>query len=243
MELDPDLGAAHAASANVKLAFDWDFDAAEEDLRRALALNPGDTSIKQLYSFALALDGRFDEAIAMTRQATEADRLDVFTSGTLGYYYWWAGRLDEAIDQFNRTLEMAPESWWLYMQLSWCYADKGMKEETIANIERALDLAPSYQVALGTCANGYARVGMEEEARKILAQLQLQSQSDYVDPYYVALIHVALGEYDRAFDLLRECIEVGSMSTLFIKHFRWTEPLRSDPRFQEILELAFGSSP
>ena len=243
LELDSDLGAAHAASAVVELAFDWDFDGAEEGFRRAGALNPGDESIKEFYSFALALDGRIDEAIAITRRQTENDPLSIFPSGALGYYYWHAGRLDEAIDQLNRTVEMAPEYSYLYMHLSWCYADKGMKEETIANIERALSAAPSNQVVLGTSANAYARVGMEEEARRILVQLQQQSQTDYVDPFYIAIIHVALGEHDRAFELLRECIEVRSMSTLFIKHFRWTEPLRSDPRFQEILELAFGSSP
>ncbi len=243
LELDGDLGAAHAASAVVKMAFDWDFDGAEEGFRRAGALNPGDESIKEDYSFFLALDGRIDEAIAITRRQTENDPLSIFPSGALGYYYWYAGRLDEAIDQLNRTVEMAPEYSYLYMHLSWCYADKGMKEETIANIERALSAAPSNQVILGTSANAYARVGMEEEARRILVQLQQQSQTDYVDPFYIAIIHVALGEHDRAFELLRECIEVRSMSTLFINHSRWTDPLRSDPRFQEILELAFGSSP
>jgi tetratricopeptide (TPR) repeat protein len=245
LELDPELGAAHAASAIVQFAFDWDFDAADAGFRWALALNPGDDVIKEGYCFALALEGRADEAIDMTRQLTEADPLNVFQSGALGYYYWWAGRLDEAIDQFNRTLEMAPEYWYCNMQLSWCYADKGMKEETIAYIERALSVAPAplNQVVLGHSAHGYALVGMEEEARRILEQLQQRSQSEWVDPWYVALIHVALGEYDRAFELLRECIEVGSMSTVFIKNLRWVDPLRSDPRFQEILELAFGSSP
>ena len=119
-----------------------------------------------------------------------------------------------------------------------------MTEEAIAYIERALSVAPTplNQVVLATSANGYARFGMEEEARRILEQLQQRSQSEWVDPWNVALIHVALGEYDRAFELLRECIEVGSMSTLFIKNDPLVDPLRSDPRFQEILDLAFGSS-
>ena len=87
LELDPELGAAHAVSAMVQLSFDWDFDAADAGFRWALALNPGDDRIKEFYGFALVLDGRYDEAIAMVTQLAEADPLWIFPSGFLAYSY------------------------------------------------------------------------------------------------------------------------------------------------------------
>jgi hypothetical protein len=83
---------------------------------------------------------------------------------------------------------------------------------------------------------------MKDEAWGILDQLEELSQNSYVDPFYLALVHTALGEHDRAIELLRECVEIGSTSTVFLPSIRWLDPLRSDARFKELLELAFVDS-
>ena len=181
-------------------------------------------------------------------------RQDSYEAYLRGMYYLKKGTLEDSqrgLSYLFQAIENDPADPLAYATLAMGYIMAAHGPEppldalprAKAAAERALSLEPSNQVVLGTSANGYAKVGMEKEARRILEQLLQHAQTDYVDPFYVAIIHVALGEHDRAFELLRECIEVRSMSTLFIKHFRWTEPLRSDPRFQEILELAFGSSP
>ena len=77
-------------------------------------------------------------------------------------------------------------------------------------------------------------------AREILAQVETLAENQYVDPFYPAIALTALGEYDRAIVKLRECVEIGSTSISFLKDGRWLDPLRSDPRFEELAEEVFG---
>jgi len=107
LELDESLAEAHTALSYVLFNYDWKFDESEQEINRAIALNPNYSTAYHWYGNAnlLAL-GHFDESIDAMKKASELDPLSLIISADLATSYCYGLRLDEAIAQYNRTLEM-----------------------------------------------------------------------------------------------------------------------------------------
>jgi TolB-like protein/Tfp pilus assembly protein PilF len=235
LELDDGLAEAHATLGAIKLSFDWDWLGAERELRRALELNPNSVDALLEHSFYLALMGRFDGAIAANKQAIQLDPLTPTTTISLGWMYYFTRQYDESIRQLEKALELDPNSPYAYMELAWNYADTGKYAEAVAACQKALDLLEEDQVLLGSCGRSYAKSGRRDEAFKLLDQLMEMSASRYVDAYYIASIYDGLGETHRTLDWLERAYEQHSPSMIFLKIEPFTDGVRDDPRFQDLL--------
>jgi len=234
LALDDSLSEAHASLAFVLFSYDWNWASADKEFRRAIELNPGNALAQSLYGIFLTLTGRFAEALQVFKKSIDLAPLDYFNATNYGNYYYITRNYPQAIRIYNGALEIEPNYPMALSQLALTYALNKDFAKAIAAGEKAIQLddSPMYVVETGYA---YAAAGKREDARKVLAQLQEVSKSKYVCPFEVATIYVSLGETDTAFEWLHKAVEDQSICTVWLRDPRM-DPIRSDTRFQKILE-------
>ena len=142
---------------------------------------------------------------------------------------------DRAIAEARKALELEPNDASTHEYLGLTYLQKGTPEEALAELQKALSLERAESGVAGYLAGAYAVSGNREEALKILGQLKQQSKREYVSPYSIASAYVRLGDRDRALAWLQKGFDVydGDMDNLKVDAA--LDPLRSDPRFHDLL--------
>jgi serine/threonine-protein kinase len=229
LELDENIPTA-LASLNLDA---WNWTAAEAEYKRVLELNPNSGEAHSQYSHYLSLMERHDDAVVEAKRARELDPLSLFISANVGYRLYFARRYDEAIEALQKTLELDQNSDFTYIFLGYTYAAKGMHREAIAAYQNAIrvgDETSSTQIYLGV---SYARAGEREKAQEILKQLQ--TSKNYVSSGELPILYVALGEREKAFASLEKAYAEHDVQLQFLKVEPGFDPLRSDPRFQDLM--------
>jgi TolB-like protein/Tfp pilus assembly protein PilF len=229
LELDPQLGEAHATRALfLEQQFDWV--GAEFGFVRALELAPGYATGHHWYGLMLAKLGRFDEALAEIRRAAQLDPLSWIISTNLGWTYYFARDYKRAIDQLVRTVERQPDvSTYPWLLLSEAYTQVGSYPEAIAAAHRAVELNPHATIQI-RLAYAYQKAGQTAEAQRILDE-----HLENGDPTRVALVYAAAGDTERAFESLERAFDERSPFLYELKVDPRYDPIRSDPRFAELL--------
>ncbi len=230
LELDENQAEAHEALAELKLYKEWDLPGAEQAFLRVLALNPNLAEAHAHYSWYQLLVGRRYEAFSEMRRAQELDPLTPLWPAWLGWQHWWTGQYEEAIAEARKSLEVNPNFPWGLHVLGGVYAEKAMYEEAIAAHQKAAASSPALRWALGYT---YAVAGRRDEARKVAAELKKQVTP--MNAWGLAEIYTALGEKDEAFRWLEVAYERRFSWMPWLGKERAFEPLRSEPRFQDLL--------
>ena len=240
LDLDGTLGEAHASLAQALLAYDFNFARANREFRRAIELNPNYATAHHWYGESVLTPlGQFEDAVAELKRALQLDPLSVIINADVGTVLTSARRYDEAIEQLRKTLEMDPSFYYAHYHLGEALEMKGLNEDAVAEYEKATALNddPVPQALLGHL---YAKIGKKNEARQILQHLHESSKQHYVSPYLFAMIHIGLGEKDQAIDFLEKTYEDrDGYSIAFIKVDPFLDPLRSDPRFEALVQKVF----
>jgi eukaryotic-like serine/threonine-protein kinase len=232
LELDGNLAEAHLALSR-NYVDRWRWQEAETERKRAIELDPNNARAHNLYASLLSLLGRHDEAIAEVTRAKELDPLAPLIAQNLGYRLFFARRYDEAIAELKKVLEIDPNLDYVYMTLGYTYAGKGQFKEAIAAYLEAIrlgDTSTSIQIYLGAA---YAQNGEREKAQAILKQLQ--TTKEYVSPGELAILYGALGDKEAAFASLEKAYAEHDLQLQFLKADPAFDPLRDDPRFQDLL--------
>src|SRR5579864_2134630 len=222
LQMDDGLAEAHNAMAMSLFCYDWDWAGAEREFQRALALNPNYAMAHQWYGQFQKAMGRRDWA-AEVKRARELDPLSLVIAGA--GQYLTSGQYDQAIENSRKKLELDPEFAHAYFQLGQTYEQRGMYKDAIAQFQKGLDLSggePSYLAALGYV---YGLSGRRAEAMNVLTQLALLSKHRYVSPYDIAMVHVALGEKDSAFDWLEKALTARSYELVYLRVDNRMEPM------------------
>lgn len=235
LELDPSSSEAHTALGGVLFTYKWDWNGAEAELRRAIALDPNFPDAYHWYSDLLSALGRSDEALASIRRAHALEPLSLTINMSIGVCLFYARRYDETIAQQKGTLEFDPTFAPALRNLGGAYEQKGLYEEAIETYGKAMALSPHDLSAKALLAHAYAVSGRREEGRRLLDELTAQSTGRYVSPYSLAAIHVGLGDTDRAFEYLEKAFELRDRGLAWIKVAPRLDPLRPDPRFSDIV--------
>lgn len=244
LEIDSTIGEAHATLGWIRFVTDLDFDAPDQDFRRALALSPGSSWIRSWYADYLTLAARFDDAITQKRRAIDLDPLSVTTSLSFGWVYFKARRYDESIAQLQRTMELEPGYFYAHMELGWAYLEIGMPEAAVAHCDSAVagTTQADDPVVLGSCGWVYGRAGRSQKAEEMLRRLTAMSNRRWLDPINLSMVYVGVGQWDRALEGLRRAARERSPSLVFLKVDPTLDPLRTDPRFKALLrELGIES--
>jgi TolB-like protein/DNA-binding winged helix-turn-helix (wHTH) protein/Flp pilus assembly protein TadD len=233
LELDSGLGEAHNSLAFCLDGFDWNFDSAGKEFRRAIELNPGYATAHHWYAWHLGLLGRYDEAIVEMRKAESLDPLSIIINADLAELLVLAHSYDESIRQSRKTLEMDPSFALAHNQLGQAYLQKQMHNEAIAELQKAVQLSAGSSTCMANLARAYAASGKTSEATKLLVDLKKRSTPTYSHASEIAVIYAALGDKNQAMAWLEKGFEERFNPGVLLRP--GFDPLRSDPRFQELV--------
>jgi Flp pilus assembly protein TadD len=233
LELNSTLGEAHNSLAFVLDGFDWDFDAAGKEFRRAIELNPGYATAHHWYAWHLSLMGRFDEAIAEMKKAQNLDPLSLIINADLAELLVLGHRYDEAIMQSRKTIEMDPNFALAHNQLAQAYLQNHMYEEAVAELEKAVPLSGNSPTFVANLARAYVASGKRSEAEKLLNDLKKRSNPGYSNASEIAIIYVSFGDTDQAMNWLEKGYEERFNPGVLMRP--GFDPLRSDSRFQSLV--------
>jgi adenylate cyclase len=235
LEIDATTAEAYTALAVAASYYDYDWIRADEGFRRALEFNPNSAGTHDWYGIIfLSPTGRHEEGIAHGKRAKELDPLTAYIRSDLGWSYNLARRYDEAIAECEQIPDIDPNFYFGYFCLGFGYWQKGMLKEAVSAYERAVDLEPGDLQLKGELALVYATAGKKVQAQRILEELKEKARREYVTPVALALAHLAVGDVDATFMWLDK-LEEHSPKLIWINTNASFDPLRGDPRFQQLL--------
>lgn len=235
LELDPDLAEAHASLGLVLWVYDWKRQRAEQELRRAIELSPGYATAHQWLAEILAEDGMAEEADREIRLAEKLDPLSLVISADRGLLPYYRRDYQQAIRRYRATLAMDPAFLQARLGLGLAYLHGGEQEEGLDVLREANEMARGAPPTLSALGYAYGLAGRAADARAVLEELLELRKERYISAFYVAGVYIGLGDRDRAFQWLdRACTERASLLRA-IKVWPEFDPLRSDPRYAELL--------
>ena len=234
-ELGGTLAETEAALAQIKLFTEWDWAGGRQALQRAMALNPSLPDALRMYSFYLMLTGRTDESLATMKRAIEVDPLTPLWSSDLAWLSWGAGRYQEAMDATQKALELDPNFNQALGWLGYLYAEKGMFKDAIAVHQKLRTVSPDWKWPL---VRTYVLAGRKDEARKMLAEFLAgePKPTGAWDGWFLPEVYAALGEKDEAFRWLEAAVKERMTFIPWMRENPAYAPLRSDPRFQDLVD-------
>ncbi|MGA9510299.1 MAG: tetratricopeptide repeat protein [Candidatus Sulfotelmatobacter sp.] len=235
LELDPESAEGHAAMGMVAFYYDWNWEQAEQEFRRAIEVNPSYVTAHQWYSYYLRAMGRLPEALQEARQAQELDPLSLQANITLAGRYRDLSQYDMANGLAQRTLELDPNFAPAHEMLAAVYEQQEKFPEAIAEWQKAVELSQDNPAILASLGHAYALSGKRTEARKIVARLQLISTQHYVAAWDMAILFAGLGDSSSAFRYLERSYQDRESQIPFLRQDRRLTSLRADPRFQKLL--------
>jgi len=233
LELDPESAEAHIMLADIeRLQFEWP--QAEAEYRRALELRPNDANAHLGMGQWLLCQGRTQEALTWAEQGRELDPL-VVSGASIGWILFSAHRYDEAIHEYRSVLAVRPEDAGTLWFLGFALVADGQPEKAIPELEKALTVSDRSPGVMGVLIRAYAHAGRRPDALGLLAELKQRDQQGYVPAAAFVNAYLGLGENDEAFAWLDRAYAEHSPILQFVKVHPYFDPLRSDPRFAQLI--------
>lgn len=237
LELDNSLAEPHATLGLV-LHTSWEWAQAAKEYEKALELNPNYATAHQWYGFYLMNLGRRDESVRELKRAQELDPVSIEINSDLGVILTYARRPDEGMSYFKAALEMDQNFIEAHAALGLAYVLKGELDQAISELERARELSHDRSDVLANLGYADAIAARTTDALNILAQLK----NNNVSPYYQAIVLMGLGEKEKALAALEMGASQRDTGVGGLKTNPIFDPLRSEPRFQNIL-ISIGLKP
>jgi TolB-like protein/tRNA A-37 threonylcarbamoyl transferase component Bud32/Flp pilus assembly protein TadD len=235
LALDDRLPDAHATLASIRFYGNWDWPGAESEFKRAIELSPSYAEARRTYSDFLSEMGRHDQALAEIRTAQE---LDPFAAATIlagGWAFYYAREYHRAIEQCRTVLDLDSRSVSARDCLGSAYLATAAYDQAIAEYSALVTSSGNDPLRLASLGCAYALSGRKRPARRVIAQLTAASKIHYVPPYFLGLIHAALGDKDESFSWLQRAYEQHDSYLVRLKVEPVIDPLRSDSRYRELL--------
>ena len=236
LQLEPTLAEAHASKAYVMNYYDWDRSGAEQEFKNALELNANDASTYHSYGRFLASMGRLDEARAELNRAQELDPLSLGIQSNVGMVSYFARQYENALQQLQKVLELDPKFPVPYWGIGLCYEQLKKYPEALTQFQKAIELSGRGANEIASLAHANGIAGQRTEAQKVLVELRERSKTKFVSSYQFAVIYVGLGQNERAIAALEEAYQERSTLLGYLKMDPRFDPLRTDPRFQDLLK-------
>ena len=239
LDLDPGLADAYASMGMILESFEWDWTGAERCHRRALQLAPVNPNLHHRLGMHLLYRSRFEEALACFLQAQALDPLaPLFHVGPgLPHYFQRSG--DEAVREFKKATVLAPGFLIAHLMLGLALVQQGSFESAVASFEAANAIAPTPD-GLAMQAHAHSCAGHQEAARELLLHLKQLATTRYVSAYGLAVLHLGLGDRERALAHLELAVQQRCELLVYIGIDPRLDELRPDERFQAIQRRVLG---
>jgi eukaryotic-like serine/threonine-protein kinase len=234
LQLDDSSAEGHTSLGIVKMIYDWDFPGAEQEYKRAIALNPNYSIARHSYSVVLGILGRREEALAEIRKGVQLDPLSIPLNNMLSIMLIAANKCDEALEQDRKILEMAPNFAASHSRRAECFEKKGLRQESFeeevkARIGDGASSKEIEEIRATYTASGWKSVWRNE----LQVALKRWDQNHWhMDAWEISTIYAQLGDKDKAFAWIDKAIELRSGMLIWL--FIGDNELRSDPRFAEV---------
>ena len=236
IELDDALAEGHAALAYMKIFYDWDFREAESRILRALELDPNSSQAHFAYGELVSRVVEMEAAVPHRERARELEplspMLNAFSAGTVR-------DPDQALEQVRIAIEIDPGFYFSYLIAGGVYRRNKMYDEAYNAFKLAKKLAPeqTWSDAFGLVPL-LVETGRRDEARQILDEMLLQSQTRFISAGNIAMVYKSLGDNEAALKWLEKAYEQRDPRIAMIKTLPVWKDMRSDPRFQDLLQRA-----
>jgi len=230
--LDTELAEAQAALATTMFFYEWDYDVAEALYRSALRLDPTYEHGHHWLSLLLAAQKKFDLALSQIQQALQQDSSEVILSARARIHYF-ARDFRQALSWYDRALEVEDDFIPAHLGKGLTALAAGEFETARAAYEDAeRHLGGPKPVTMAVRGHLMAETGDTAGARQMLSALEAaRARYPFVPPEYLALVHLGLGEHERAMDYLEEAFENGSNVMTILAVEPILDELRPNQRF------------
>ena len=232
LTLNDNLYVAHASLGMVKMVYDFDWESAEREFKKALEINSNSTLSMEWYADYLFARGKYNESLNLLKRSIDLDPFSTSSILHLGQVYLLNGNYDLAIEEINRVIELDPNFMMAYIFLGNAYAEKGMFDKGMEYINKAKNMAGGSNyftaISLGLI---YVKSGETEKALNIVKELESVSEQNSVVMIWISVIYAALDKKDQALSWLNKSYEERSSSLFLLNIFREFENLKSEPKF------------
>lgn len=230
LELDQSLSQPHAALAAAhQLNYRWAD--AERELKLAIDRNPNNATARHWLARDLFLRTKNQEAINEWRKAKEIDPLSLIIGANFGYALVRESKTSEGIDMIRTVLDMDDSFLAAHVYLACSYVVSNMKAEAVEEAKKLLALSrDGVHTAMATCI--YAGTGHREDADRLFERLLKRAETEYIDPWQIAIVYSALDQKANALKWLKKAVNEKSAQTVYSKAMPWFDSLKGDHQFE-----------
>src|SRR5437762_7668127 len=237
LALDNTVAEAHASLAHVLMNYDWNWSEAEKECKRSIELKPDYATAHQWYAIHyLTATGRLEEAVQEMKKALELEPASLVMNTFMGATLYYAGQYDEAIDQCRRTIQMDPNFAVAHWHLGLAYEQKQLLDAATEEFKKAISLSGGSPLMKAALGRAYAESQKKLEANDMLNELNELANLQHETAYEIATIYVALGNNEQAFQLLEKAYAEHSFHLVNLNVSPQFKSVRSDPRFQDLVQ-------
>lgn len=238
LRLDGELAEAHTSLAYAHFLYDWDRAAAEASFRRAIEIDPNYSTLRLWYAEYLLANGRGDEARANIEAAQALEPQSPSIVAVSCWMRYMERQYQQALEMCDAAIEMDPN-------LSTAYFWKGQASEllglfgpAIEEYRKALAIAPESSEVIASLGHALGKSGDRSGAVEILDQLNDRSKTAYVSAYFIALVHIGIGDRQAALRELKRSIGERSRAVPYFHIDPMLEELRDNPEFIDLIHSA-----
>jgi TolB-like protein/DNA-binding winged helix-turn-helix (wHTH) protein len=242
LELDDTLAEAHTSLGLVLDVYDWNYKAAESEFKRAIELNPNSPTAHCLYGQLVPdITGRFDEAFVQIKRALELDPLSMGANKDFGQLLYYTRQYDASIEQWNKTLALDPSFLPAYLWISRAYEAQGRYDQAVAAVFKRDTIQGSPESEIAERRTLYRKTGWQGYWREQLRSTRYQPNAAYIEAFFMAALYNRAGDKQQTLEWLEKAYQDRSPWMPTMKYDPLFDPLRSDPRFNDLLRRVEGA--
>ncbi len=240
LELNPNLPESQVNLAWIACWQNWDLESTYKHLTKALEIRPED-HIYLTMSNTLVLEGRFDAALNYIDKALQLDPFAPMNHHFKGFIFYLLEQYKKALPHFEKSLSIKPDLHFPKLSMGNSLILMGRADDGLAHFKKLDDNTPGL-TKLGGMTIAYATLGEFGQAHEGLEKLEraLETESMGSAMNYLIYVNTVLGRYDEAIKLIEQGMTYRLPMMLLLNVEPLVKPLRSIPRFQELMRQALG---
>jgi TolB-like protein/DNA-binding CsgD family transcriptional regulator/Tfp pilus assembly protein PilF len=238
LEINDALAEAHAALAMNMYRAEYDWEGAERQFKKAIALNSSIPEAHHWYALLLMQQAHFDEALEKIETARKLDPLSIVVNRNNGVIHYYARRYNQALKELRKTFELDPHFVRTRYFLGKVYLQKSMFGKALSEFQKEKNnftyWDPKLEAQIGITK---ARMGKVEEAKTVFAALREKSTSINAVNYESAIICFALGEKKKGLNFLWQAYKHRDPKLCYLKIDPYCDSVRDEPEFQKLQHI------